>query len=761
MRRTNGNVFGVNYISIGYFYHFTINNPQTVFQVLNMRPYRDDKRTNAQEMDDTKTLSYKNGTVVFFNGSDYMSRCIESATFTYWSHVAICINMSSQFKHALYDTIDCFKRLKNISEDHAKNSILPLFDEFGVTNEIGATLEALKTEFLTKNLKKIPSHTSIAKHVESLNVVSYLPSSTNAHAAWPKEKCVQFVLVALNNALYEPNDNRIDKAKITDWFEGELGGSKISKNASIPTETTVGNNNKKKISLDAYGDVKVQLLNLLLEDKLSVLRDYEIVQSTKKKNNGNNIKRRSEKIDGDLDALLGVDDSKVKTKTFKPNALLHHVVQLLEAATFLKSTNMGKKIQEELALQEPHTTSHRENRSKMQRPIHTYMWESTTGTDIHCMDELTGVCKEGVKLTMLINRLQDYDGIVSSRHISSKQELYRSYYRSYDRSESAKSSSLGASPRKSPRSPRQMSAIPLSSLKGKTSIYTHKNNDDLLKSTSRISITTQDDSGSVVTRFIRTPRRFSSASERDDYAISLKTSDSFDTFTASSLLTSGRDDSINTEHTRSASIYKGMVCNMLINHGKSYQSGVGDFARAWFLDFCCRCSCSSQTESLTTAPDTYLNNLHEPTENDDFYCSELVYQTLMDIKLYQTLDETNTQLVSFFEGHFDSTKMENLLRLTLSDFDTAEDYYAFLTAYAILLLYNAGSLNYIKMLGLLGPSKDKEISEKSMDGKSLTVTTCMITPSKLYDLDIQLAIGIPLEHPTNLYKLEESKSDNL
>lgn len=636
--------------------------------------------------------------------------------------------------------------------------MLPLFDEFGITNEIGATLEALKAHFEKHTKKKIPPHTTTKKHVESLTTLCFLPSNVKESDKWSKNRCVKSVLIRLNNLLYneEDGDDNRDEDDREDgendqktWFKANasLGSDKIShrkgqRYSSIDDETV-------KISLNSCKTIKDQLLDLLLEDKLSTLRDYE----------SDYLGRKSASSNLDSDSFLQNIDSLAtnttigtpKTKTFKPNALLHHTIQFLEAATLLKSTNLHKKVHEELALQEPISSNKKNNETPKPR-IHTYMWESTTATDVHCTDELTYECKGGVKLTVLTDRLKDYDGLVSCRHLASKQELYGSFYKSYERSFSNDTTSSKS--QKTSRaliSSRQMSIVSPSELIGK------KSKDDLKSTRSHITFSAETSSDAVVTRFVRTPRNRTDETEISMNGLSSSSTASFCSFSKKDQ----HSDDLNTEYTRSASIYKGMVCNMLINHGKAYQTGLSDFARAWFLDFCCRCSCSNDSASnvsldYTSVSDSYLNNLHEPTENDDFFCSELVYQTLMDIKLFQTLEETTTRLITVFDGRFDSTKSENLLRMTLSDFETPEDYYAFFTAYALLLLYEAGAIDYLSLLGLISSRIQKNTFKERQKGRSLNVTTCMITPSKLYDLDIKHAIGIPLEYPKNLYKLEES-----
>lgn len=698
----------------------------------------------------SESCKIQTGSIVFFDGKDIISNIIQVGTVGRWSHVGLTILMSKEFKLAF---VGFLNRMKDL-ERNAPSPNLPISDgRFGMLNNIGAYSSFIKTEYFNKRRKNANLAATVfnSQLSEQTGGIYYNPIAdpTNA-SAMAKEfckphECVRCVVAELNNIIFKINSFGMDA-------EGFLGKRKgdptIVDDEYLKSDELLGTRPISRTSIhqtfNSTTSGKATIGNAALtNDILFLLSEgdtFNVEHSVSvNKDDRETASKKSE--------YFGTDNAYEQPSV----VLLTHVYQLLEAANLIEMSTFNALIRKE-------TT----NTSTVKRT--PYLWEATTDKMPNCYDELTSTSADSVKMTMLNNRfsVESYNAF-AMREIEYKKQ-----------SENA--------------------GVMLKSISESTSFVSY---DDVASLSERHATTSSFDDDDDDARGTSTPfRKKEDTLGADRYAHLFRT---VSTITKPSPLSTSpnkksfsRTNTIKYEKTVSSkrhfersksemsdntqrstsyeqTIYKAIVCNMLINHGKSYQTTVTDFAFAIareFLDCSC-CFGGSQRRggnnnnndyelarggSVNARDDTGIGNTHNDYENTDFFCSELVYQTLMDCKLYS---EYRSLLWDFDKGQRSYSR--GFFLVTSDDFENEDEYCAYMIMLSLIMLFKTGMYHDFLMYA----SKILDIDERRFHMFTSTLkdcdeiatkptktpiimSSCCITPVDLFNLDIQGCLGVPV-----------------
>jgi|688.fasta_scaffold11390_14 hypothetical protein len=740
---------------------------------------RDDKR------------EVKTGSIIFFDGKDTISNIIKAGTLGRWSHVGIAVVMSHAFKKNFVDFIGHFKAANDSLNIDQTKSHLPLFDRFGMVNNISLYSGILKQDYSRERKKQKSTNCTVfnanyatAKGFCFLPKVDIFDATAMAEKYWLPSDCVRYVVVELNNIVHacvNPSTRKSTKpiANVAYLEYDETFGSRILPYKSDFQNFNAGVNNKLRIGNDD-----------LIESLLTFLKLDETFD----------IEQKVNKTDASNDFMMHYDRDITQKITDHPSyALLTHIVQLIEAVHMVEMTNISDAISKDV---KPSAIA-----SKT-----AYLWESTTDKMPDCYDELTHSAKESVKMTMLRHRLtgESYHAFAKrefetktansseSSGISFK-SLSNSAFEPYDAmiASTAPDGEKFDTPTPSSMSSRDF------------------DDDDVVVEGDRDGRATKS-SATTSPRTKRGDAMLSrSQSSGRNYAYlfrSVSTVSKIEKRETTKKITYGRtiifrqrdkknDRDENTTVVYEQNVYKAIICNMLINHGKSYQTTVSDFALAYIREMCvdlacCFCCCPSESKN-TDGPskyenlkstrynfetdvddeedDAYVGNLHDDEENKDFFCSELVYQTIMDVKLISEYKSLIAN-IAYYIDPVGADKSKIIYTLTPCDFETPKDYYAYIVALGLLLMFKSGIhseffdhihhfngntnratfAKHVEKITSESHHRKREGTHAIVPTKSpIVMSSCCVTPVDLFTLDVSGCLGVSLKYSDGAFDFNQ------
>lgn len=762
------------------------------------------ERRRSEQSETLKTAKVKTGSIVFFDGKDAVSNIIKLGTLGKWSHVGITIIMTNTFKNNFVMFLQRMKKLTDEGTIPMPSPHLPISDHrFGMLNNVAGYAAFVKKEFKKERSKQASLHYTVfqKKLREKTNGVCYSPLCDPSEKIKTQEiylnpeDCVKCVVAELNNVLYHWKNANAHVKKYfhkTDNDATTATATTAKDRDYLEQDTVLGENiinhksTRQTFNKSSFSGKLTMGNEALTETLLSVLSDdrtFDVEHVFSKRNN-----------DTPNEHLKNFSNLSSNNVSGQPQIVfLVHVIQVIQAFNLVEMSSLSKDIQ---------TESNGANATTMRTP---YIWESTTDTNPDCYDELMSESTPGVKMDLLNNRLdaKSYHAF-SKRDIAFQQSslkpekiddvllkstsnstIFEPFAAMLPRAEISKhgenAADRGRKAFENIKDEDVMFITPTTSLRSQSSMsesrYAH-----LFRSVSTISRTEENRRVNNDKSNKRTYQKV--LSERNSYETTVNST------LSSSDLKNGSDFRLQTIYEQQ--VYKAIICNMIINHGKSYQTTVTDFMMAVIQEYA-RCFCCSSNAPKNNDDDVRIKKNDPPTdddstddddreyryekvhndeENSEFFCSELVYQTLMDLKLILEY----RALINDF-GLFLNPKNQNKAKafhlLTIDDFENEDEYYAFMVALASLLILKCGLVeDFFDTYSFLGKRFTKENLEAFVKKKNewssraiatkmtsapIVMSSCCVTPVDLFNLDISTCLGIPVHFSEGAYHFDDDK----